>query len=62
MNMLPAIVSVVFLIPVLIGCLLVQRCRTRRSLRALKIGLVVSYAMLSLLGVIISGIIELPSR
>lgn len=60
--MLPTVVSVVFLLPVLIGCLLVRRCHTLRSLRALRIGLAVSYAVLSLLVFLIFLAVELPAR
>jgi hypothetical protein len=60
MNMLPAIVSVVFLVPVSVGCVLARRCRTLRSLRALRIGLTVSYVALGLLVVVFSIIAKLP--
>lgn len=58
MNMLPAIVSVVFLVPVSVGCLLVQRCRTKGSLRALRIGLTVSYVALGFLVVFFSVMVS----
>jgi len=49
MDMLPLIVSLVFLIPVSLGCLLVCRCRTLFALRVLQIGLAVSYLVLTVL-------------
>ena len=58
MDMLPVIISVVFLIPVSVGCLLVQRCRTRRSLRTLRIGLVVGYVALGFLVVFFSVMVS----
>jgi len=40
----PILPSLIFLVLVLVGCLVVHRCRTLLALRALQIGLVVSYS------------------
>jgi hypothetical protein len=39
----PMLISLISLVLVLVGCLLVHRCGTLLALRALQIGLVVSY-------------------
>jgi hypothetical protein len=49
MAVVPMLISLMFLIPVLVGCLLVDRCRTLFALRVLQIGLVVGYMALTVL-------------
>ena len=49
MAVVPMLLSLVSLVLVLVGCLLVHRCRTLLALRALQIGLVVSYLGLTVL-------------
>jgi len=49
MAAVPMLISLIFLAPVLVGCLLVHRCRTLFALRILQVGLFVSYMALTVL-------------